>query len=170
MKKILLAILILFGLQTQAQISPCDSIRYTITSSPNSNLLQLNGVITGICPVTFPCMVSGWDWQVCDDALCYGDTNQVAYFQQFNASDTLKVCLNTTLEIDTNIYTCVQCDSLVFGTNGWVLMNMGNPTGINEFVVNKIDNRIYDLTGREISQIPLRKMYIRNNKKCIRIK
>ena len=35
-------------------------------------------------------------------------------------------------------------------------------------VVN--DNKIYDLLGREMFEAPLNKMYIKNNKKCIRIK
>ena len=71
--------------QMQAQVSPCDSISYTITSSANTNILQLNGVITGVCPVTFPCVVSDWSWAVCDDALCFSDNGQTAYFQQFNS-------------------------------------------------------------------------------------
>jgi hypothetical protein len=69
MKKLLLVLLVLLGLQIQAQVSPCDSISYTITSSSNNTVLQLNGVITGVCPVNFPCVVSNWSWSVCDYAL-----------------------------------------------------------------------------------------------------
>jgi hypothetical protein len=171
MKRILLVLLVLLGLQTQAQISPCDSISYTITTSPNSNLLQLNGVISGICPVNFPCVVSDWDWQVCDDALCFADTGQTTIWNQFTTNDTLKVCLTTILNINGVTYSCMQCDSLVFGGNGWMLMNMGNPLAIKEIKNNLIlDNRMYDLLGREIFEIQLGQMYIKNNKKCITIK
>ena len=170
MKKILLAILILFGLQTQAQISPCDSVEYAITSTANNNVLQLEGWVNGTCPVTFPCVVSDYSWTICDDALCFLDTGGTVYFQQFMTTDTIKVCLTTTMTIDTMTYTCMQCDSLVFGPNGWVVMNMGNPTSITELTGGQMDGQMYDLLGREIFEITLGKMYIKNNKKCIRIK
>ena len=171
MKKILLALLVVIGLQTQAQVSPCDSISYTITSSANNNVLQLNGVITGVCPVTFPCVVQDWSWQVCDDALCFSDTGQVAYFQQFNTSDTLKVCLTTIVNYMGATYSCMsQCDSLVFGPNGWMFMHMGNPVGIKELELNtNMDNKIYDLLGREVTDINIGVMYIRHNRKYIRL-
>ena len=165
MKKLLLAVLVLIGLQTQAQINPCDSVEYAITSTPNNNVLQLEAWVNGTCPVTFPCIVSDYSWQVCDDNLCYGDTGTTVYFQQFMTNDTIKVCLTTTMTIDTMTYTCMQCDSLVFGPNGWMLMNMGNPLSINELTLEIINrNKIYDLLGRELSEIPVGTMYIRNNK------
>ena len=172
MKKILILLLVLLGLQAQAQVSPCDSISYTITSSTNTNLLQLDGVITGVCPINFPCVVSDWSWQVCDDALCFSGNGQTASFQQFNVYDTLKVCLTTIVDYMGATYSCMsQCDSLVFGANGWMLMNMGNPTGINELEINAIGSKkIYDLQGRELNEIPAGVMYIRNNKLYIKTK
>ena len=166
MKRILLAVLVLIGLQTQAQVSPCDSISYTITSSANTNILQLDGVISGVCPVNFPCVVQDWSWTVCDDALCFFDNGQTAYFQQFNTSDTLKVCLTTIIDYMGATYSCLeQCDSLVFGPNGWMLMNMGNPLAINDLQLNIInDGKMYDMLGRELFEIPVGTMYIRNNK------
>ena len=166
MKKLLLALLVTFGLQTQAQVSPCDSISYTITSSPNNMVLQLNGVITGVCPVTFPCVVQDWSWTVCDDALCFSGNGQTAYFQQFNAYDTLKVCLTTIIDYMGATYSCLeQCDTLVFGPNGWMKMGMGNPLAINELQLNTInDNKIYDMLGRELNEVPSGTMYIRNQK------
>ena len=165
MKKLLLAVLVLIGLQTQAQINPCDSVEYAITSTPNNNVLQLEAWVNGTCPVTFPCIVSDYSWQVCDDNLCYGDTGTTVYFQQFMTNDTIKVCLTTTMTIDTMTYTCMQCDSLVFGPNGWMLMNMGNPLAINDLQLNTInDGRMYDMLGRELFEVPVGTMYIRNNK------
>ena len=171
MKKVLLALLVSLGLQTQAQISPCDSVEYAITSTVNNNVLQLEAWVNGTCPVNFPCIVSNYSWTVCDDNLCYGDTGTTVYFQQFMTTDTIKVCLTTDMTIDTMTYTCMQCDSLVFGPNGWMLMSMGNPTGINELQFTwEDDGKIYDLIGRELKEVPVGTMYIRNNKKYIRIK
>jgi len=165
MKRILLAVLVLIGLQTQAQINPCDSVEYAITSTANTNVLQLEAWVNGTCPVNFPCIVSDYSWTICDDALCFSDTGTTVYFQQFMTNDTIKVCLTTTMTIDTMTYTCMQCDSLVFGPNGWMLMNMGNPLAINDLQLNIInDGRMYDLLGRELNEIPVGTMYIRNNK------
>ena len=172
MKKILLAVLVSLGLNTaQAQISPCDSVEYAITSQNFNNVLQLEAWVNGTCPVNFPCVVSDYLWTVCDDNLCFSDTGTTVYFQQFMTTDTIKVCLTTDMTIDTMTYTCMQCDSLVFGPNGWMLMNMGNPTGINELQFTwEDDGKVYDLIGREVTQIQIGQMYIRNNKKYIRVK
>ena len=160
------AIMLTIAIPATAQVSPCDSISYTITSSANTNILQLDGVITGVCPVNFPCVVQDWSWTVCDDALCFSGNGQTAYFQQFNSYDTLKVCLIATITYMGATYACLeQCDSLVFGPNGWMLMNMGNPLAINELQLNTIsDYKIYDLLGRELTEVPLGTMYIRNQK------
>jgi hypothetical protein len=171
MKKVLLALLVSLGLQTQAQINPCDSVEYAITSTANTNLLQLEAWVNGTCPVNFPCIVSNYSWTVCDDNLCYGDTGTTVYFQQFMTTDTIKVCLTTDMTIDTMTYTCMQCDSLVFGPNGWMLMSMGNPTAINELQFTwEDDGIIYDLMGRKVIELQVGQMYIRNNKKYIRVK
>ena len=45
------------------------------------------------------------------------------------------------------------------------------PTSINELTLNKInDNKMYDLMGREVTKLNPGQMYIRNNKKYIRVK
>ena len=168
-KSLLLVLLVALGLQTEAQITPCDSISYTITSSANTNVLQLDGVIAS----GFPGIVLGWEWQVCDDQMCYTvDSNQTAFFAQFNTTDTLKACLITMLDINGATYACTQCDSLVFGPNGWMLMNMGAPLAIQETVVEQINyNKIYDLLGREwtcsFANLP-KGLYIINNRKILK--
>ena len=86
MKRILVVLLVALGLQTQAQINPCDSIEYAITSTANTNLLQMEGWVNGICPVNFPCVVDDWNWSVCANGLCYADTGATVYFQQFMPS------------------------------------------------------------------------------------
>ena len=171
MKKVLLVLLVSLGLKTQAQVVPCDSIEYAITPQNFNNVLQLEGWVNGICPVNFPCVVSDWTWTVCDDNLCYSDTGQTVYFQQFMTTDTIKVCLTTFGDLNGITFTCMQCDSLVYGPNGWMVMNMGNPTGITEVdLYSKKCLKMFDLLGRELTEAPIGTMYIRNNKKYIRVK
>ena len=169
MKRLLLALLVVLGLQTQAQVLPCDSISYTILSGSGGNTtLQLNGILAP----GFPGIVLMWEWQVCDDASCFADTNQIATFNQFTTTDTLKVCLTTMLEMNNAWYTCMQCDSLIYGPAGWMMMNMGNPTGIG-FVIEEdgvrwYSDKTYDMLGRELFYIPTGTMYIQNRKLYIK--
>jgi hypothetical protein len=68
---------------------------------------------------------------------------------------------------------CNHCDSLVydFMTDTWVLMNMGNPVGIEELMKNEGAYRTtYDLMGRKVINPTKGVMYIRNNKKYIILK
>ena len=167
MKKLLLVLLVLLGLQTQAQITPCDSVEYTYLSGSGGNTtIQLNGVINGVCPINFACTVIDWEWQVCDAILCFSDTGQTVIFSQFNITDTIKVCLTTILDINNTWLTCIQCDSLVYGPNGW--MKMGVLTSIKEIEAAVEDNRTYDLLGREIFEIQKGTIYIKNRKKYIK--
>ena len=168
MKKLLLVLLVLLGLQTQAQIYPCDSVKYIYLSGSGGNTtIQLNGTISGVCPINFPCTVVNWEWQICDANLSFSDTGQAVTFNQFNATDTIKVCLITILDINNTWWTCIQCDSLVYGPNGW--MKMGVLTSIKEVEMNIVkDNKMYDLLGREIFEIPKGTMYIKNRKKYIK--
>ena len=161
-----LVILTLWSTKTQAQVSPCDSISYTILSGSGGNTtLQLNGILAS----GFPGTMLMWEWQVCDDTSCFADTNQIATFNQFTTTDTLKVCLTTLIMSNNMIYTCVQCDSLVYGPAGWMMMNMGNPLSISELETNPFsDNKMYDMLGRELFYIPTGTMYIQNRKLYIR--
>ena len=163
MKKLLLILLIaLLGLQTKAQIVPCDSIGYTFQSNWGSTSLMLYG--TANIPGTID-----WSWQVCNTSLCYSDTGASATFNQLTAQDTLKVCYLVFLDINGITWTCQDCDSLIYDWSlGWILMNMGNPLAIEELKQNTIDNKTYDLLGREIFEIPRGTIYIKNRKKFIR--
>ena len=161
-----LVILTLWSTKTQAQMIVCDSVGYTVLSGSGGNTtLQLNGTITPGLQGT----VLMWEWQVCDDALCFADTNQIAIFNQFTIADTLKVCLTTMIMVNNMIYTCVQCDSLIYGPAGWMMMNMGNPTTITELELNTNNGgKMYDMLGRELFYIPNGTMYIQNRKIYIR--
>jgi len=162
MKRILLVLLVLFGLQTQAQINYCDSISYTVVQGT-----QTLTTIGDASP--FINMVDSivWSWQACNATMCYGGAGDTATFTNILPTDTVKVCYDAYIYYDSSIYICSQCDSLVYDANSysWVLLNMGNPTGISELIINKInDNKIYDLLGRELIEAPRGVMYIRNNR------
>ena len=85
MKKIILTLLILLGLQTQAQINYCDSVGYS-TLSNGGNL-----IVQGYSISQIPGVVS-WTWLVCNTSLCFSDSGSTATFNQVVATDTLKVC------------------------------------------------------------------------------
>jgi hypothetical protein len=165
MRKIFLILLILFGLKTQAQVVFCDSISYATSSTINYPF-----GVTGSIP-TIPGTVT-WTWTVCNSNMCYSSNGASAYFGQVSLTDTLKVCYNVLIDINGFTYTCTGCDSLVYNPNSYQWEKVAaQPLGVVELessVVN--DNRMYDLLGREIFEIPLGKMYIKNNRKCIRIK
>ena len=163
MKKILLILLILLGIKTQAQVFYCDSISYETSSTINFPL-----GLSGVAP-NFPGTVT-WNWTVCDANLCYSDVGPNAYFGQVSTTDTLKVCYDAIIDVNGFTYTCTGCDTLVYNLNTyqWEAM-MGQPTTIEEVRQSAVDNsKIYDLLGRELESIPIGKMYIRNNKMYMR--
>ena len=167
MKRILLALLVVIGLQAQSQISYCDSISYTTSSTMSYPFIAIGDASP------FINMVDSieWSWSVCNSTMCYSSSGTTASFGQVLTTDTLKVCYDAYIYLMGATYICTSCDSLVYDGNSWVLMNMGNPTGVNELIVNKInDNKIYDLLGRELTEVPVGVMYIRNQKKYIRTK
>ena len=168
MKRLLLALLVVIGLQTQAQVSWCDSLSYAAV--PGTQLLTLVGNSS-----LSPNMVDSitWSWAVCDTNMCYSSVGDTAYFQMIQTTDTVKVCYDAYIYFMGATYVCTQCDSMVYDgfSYSWVLMNMGNPTGIKELTLESInDNKMYDLLGRELTEVPVGVMYIRNQKKYMRIR
>ena len=164
MKKLLLALLVLFGLQTKAQINYCDSISYTTTSTLNYPF-----IVTGAANI--PGTVT-WNWTVCNTNLCFSSSGANASFGQVSLTDTLKVCYDVLIDINGFTYTCSGCDSLVYNPNSYQWEKISaQPLGIAELELNATtNNKMHDLLGREMFKIPLGKMYIKNNTKCIRIK
>ena len=162
MKKLLLALLVLLGLQTKAQINYCDSISYTTSSTLNYPF-----VVSGVANI--PGTVT-WDWSVCNANLCYSGSGQNASFGQVSLTDTLKVCYDVLIDINGFTYTCTSCDSLVYNPNSYQWEPMvAQPLGIVELKSNIInDNKMYDLLGREIFEVPIGAVYIKNRKKYIR--
>ena len=168
MKKLILTLFLAIGtLFTQAQVNWCDSLSYTAV--PGTQLLTLVGN-TSLSPNMVDSIT--WSWAVCDTNMCYSSVGDTAYFQMIQTTDTVKVCYDAFVYFDTMTYVCTQCDSLVYDgfSYSWVLMNMGNPTSIKELIDSQMGGRMYDLLGREVTNPQIGQMYIRNNKKYIRIK
>ena len=152
--------------QTQIQIN-CDSITYWTDQSQGFNIgLDTTGIVHNLDSIEV------W-WQVCTNGLCYSGDGMYDYFPQVTTSDTLKVSYDVYIyENGVMVEVCQREDWLVFDQNSfsWVLLNT-IPTSINEITSNSInDNRIYDMLGREVNDVVLGTMYIRNGKKYIQIK
>ena len=164
MKKILLVLLVLFGLQTQAQQATpyfcCDSITYWTDQSQGFNIgLDTSNIVHNPDSITVY-------WGVCTNGMCYAGDGITDYFPQVTVYDTLKVGYDVYLYENGVAEVCSVEEWLVFNQNSfsWVLLNM-LPTSINELTFNRInDGKIYDLLGKELSEIPVGKLYIRNQK------
>ena len=168
MKKLILTLFLAIGtLFTQAQVNWCDSLSYTAV--PGTQLLTLVGNSS-----LSPNMVDSitWSWAVCDTNMCYSSVGDTAYFQMIQPTDTVKVCYDAYIYFMGATYVCTDCDSLVYDgfSYSWILLNMGNPTSITELISGQMGGQMYDLLGRELTEVPVGVMYIRNNKKYIRIK
>ena len=131
MKKLLLPLLFLIGLQTQAQINWCDSISYqilpnqTLTVVDDPSLLAPEAMLNAIPGITNQ---QGFLWTACDMSACYGTFNN--QFPQLSVLDTVKLCYEVYV-ISTNngsIYNlpmnCQHCDYVVYNTttSTWVLV------------------------------------------------
>jgi hypothetical protein len=161
MKKLLLAVLVLFGLQTQAQQATpyfcCDSITYWTDQSQGFNVgLDTTGIVHN------PDSIEVW-WAVCANGQCYPGQGWYSYYPQITTTDTVHICYDVYLYTSNIMEVCTHCDYLIYDGNSWILFNM--TTSINELTFNKVnDNKIYDLLGRELTEIPVGKLYIRNQK------
>ena len=162
MKKILLALLVLLGLQIKAQVNWCDSISYT-TSTTINYAITVSGNSANV-----PGTVS-WTWQVCNATLCYSGSGPIANFNQVSLTDTLKVCYLATIDINGVVYTCNHCDTIVYNPNTYQWESViAQPVGIKELIGGQMDGQMYDLLGREIFEVPKGTIYIKNRKKFIK--
>ena len=163
------AIMLTIALPSKAQTaSPyfcCDSITYNIDPSQGFNIsLDTTGIVHN------PDSIEVW-WAICTNGMCYSGDGMYDYFPQVMTTDTVHVCYDVYLYEANTMELCTRCDYLIFDGSNWILFNMGNPTPITEVHLNNIiDTKMYDMLGRELTEVPVGTIYIRNNKKYIKIK
>jgi len=171
MKKILLVLLVSLGLQTQAQQPApyfcCDSITYWTDQGQGLSVgLDTSGIIHDADTIEVL-------WTVCNSTMCYAGQGMYAFFGQIVTTDTIKVCYDASITEANSIETCSRCDSLVFDQNTytWILFSMGNPTSVDELQSTwEDDGIIYDLLGKELREVPVGSIYIKNRKLYKRVK
>jgi hypothetical protein len=175
MKKLLLVLLVLLGLQTQAQWNYCDSVGYTIVPGTQ--------VLTTVSDWSYSLLVTPsnldsitWSWSVYTSTTYYSGYDNTGYdttsFPLIQPTDTVTVCYDIYIYFMGATYLCTDCDTLVYDgwSNSWMRMMMSNPTGIEELTTERVnDGKMYDLLGREITEAKIGTMYIMNNKKYIRV-
>ncbi len=165
MKKIIIILFGLIILQTQAQVSPCDSLTYWTD--------QGQGLFVGVDTALIPFSPDSIDvyWQACNTTTCYSGVGMDFFFGQILTSDTIKLCYDAYLYTTNTLEVCTHCDSLIYDGFSWILFSMSNPVSINELTFNKITyNKMYDLLGREVNELQTGVILIRNRKKYITIK
>ena len=160
------------GTQTTPITNICDSLSY-ITGSHDSLIVypfEVWGISNGINNTTD----LNWNWTICTNDFCYTTTGPYGAFTQVTYQDTIKLCYEvyafTTWNntIDTTI--CMLCDSLVWNGTEWAKMETV-VTSINELTYETInDSKTYDILGREVNEVKIGTMYIRNGKKYIRVR
>tara|TARA_R100001509_G_C4750251_1_gene176154 strand:- start:53 stop:586 length:534 start_codon:yes stop_codon:yes gene_type:complete len=172
MKRFLLTLAIAFGLTqiTQAQITMCDSnMTYTAGSQYQ---FEIAFPITGnSLPFMAPiyAITYGGQTTLGEDSCFNQPCNHVVY--NYNPTtgmpyDTITTCISYTLTDSLGyVDTLNCCFNQVWDGQAWMRMMMGNPLSINELIFNRVnDNKIYDMLGRELTEIPVGKLYIRNQK------
>ena len=165
MKKLILAVIVSLGLQTQAQPMMCDSLSYSIFPNTILTVTPSSGGLSSQVGVI------DWNFSACNDVACYiAQGNNPFSFPLINMTDTVKLCYDAFVyALDSTVTVCNYCDSVVYDFNlfTWVVMLRNTPTSINELSNKIADNKMYDLFGRELLEAPIGKMYIQNKKKYI---
>ena len=161
MKKLLIALLVSLGLQTQAQLTVCDSLSYSIYPNTILTVTPSSGGLSGQVGAI------DWNFTACNDVACYiAQGNNPFTFPLINMSDTVKLCYDAYVyALDSSVTVCSYCDSLVYNFNlfTWVILS-SNVVSVNEVLLRPVDSKSYDIMGRELYYIPNGVMYIRNQK------
>ena len=104
-----------------------------------------------------------------EDSCFGGPCTHVIYNMDY--ADTVTTCISYTLTDATagTVDTLFCCFNQVWDPVSGFWSNIGmNTAGIEELTTNStIDNRIFDIYGRELKTAPIGQMYIQNRKKYI---
>ena len=167
MKKVLLALLVVVGLQTQAQITLCDSnMTYTIGSQMQ---LEVAIPVTGnSLPMMAPlyAVTYGNGNMLAEDSCFSGPCTHMIYNYNPNGTyyDTLETCISYTVTDTMGYVDTLMCCFEQYW-NGQFWQKVFNTNGIEELTIDRVnDDKIYDLQGRELNEVPTGSMYIRRRK------
>jgi len=167
MKRILLVLLVCVGLQVQAQITYSVEGKWIPEGFSNTLYILEDGV-----KYTYYCIGSNCDSLY--NTFEAGDENALPGTNPYwFANDTLTIDYNfgniaaqyVEFECDGNILNFVESQS----SNRWIRLNTNLDdciaAGITELSSKESDDdRIFDLMGRELVEVPLGTMYIKNRK------
>ena len=175
MKQFLLTLVIAFGLTqtTQAQINYCDSTQQMTYTTGNYYVYDVALGMGGNSPnngywmapiyvwTTTPNLITG-GVDVWEDS-CFMNTCTHTVYNEYN-EDTITTCISYHYEALNITDTLEGCIEHYWNGEAWV-RSTSMTVGIEEYIVNQIaDNKIYDMLGRELTEIPVGQMYIRNQK------
>jgi len=158
MKRLLLVLLVLLGLQTQAQINMCDSV--TISGSHSQILIEINNINTVM-----------WYWETTgsNGLFTLAEDSMTNQHSVYNVNPITQISYDTLLTCaNDNGITC--CWIFIWNSMLMQWLRLGWwTTAITELETNSVsDDRTYDMLGRELFYIPTGTMYIQNRKLHIR--
>ena len=157
MKRLVLIILVLLGLQIQAQVNLCESL--TATGSQFQLTVQMNHDEEVI-------FIDHWITTASNECILGEDSVSASHhiYNFLTPYDTITTCVTHGI-LTNNPYTC--CVEWVWNGEEW--SNVEIVMAVKESdPIRKLDDKIYDLTGRELSHIPRGIVYIKNGQKFIR--
>ena len=154
--------MLLLATQIQAQ-TLCD---YTYTTGSQYQLEIAIGQTGNSLPTMAPiyAVTYGGQAMLSEDSCFSGPCTHVVYNYNMSTGmpyDTISTCISYTLT-DTSGYvdTLNCCFTQIWDGQAWMLMSI--PVGINEITNKLVNNKMYDLYGREI--IKAKGIYIQNRK------
>jgi len=157
--------MLLLATQIQAQ-TLCDSnMTYTAGSQYQ---LEIAFPVTGnSLPFMAPiyAVTYGGQDMLGEDSCFNSPCNHVVYNYNMSTGmpyDTITTCISYTVTDSLGVDTMSCCFNQVWDGQAWMLMSMGNPVGVNEITNKLINNKMYDLYGREM--LKPKGIYIQNRK------
>ena len=145
MKKLLIIILLCFNYVNAQTL--CDSLSFSVSTSSALTVIGVNSSSDS----------TNFMWGVCDNSMCYSASGDTAYFFLVNPLDTVKVCYDISPQ-----WSCTECHYVIFNGFTWQLLDL--TTHVNEVKPQLHNNKIYDLLGRELKQVPKGIIYIKNSR------
>ena len=153
--------MLLLATQIQAQ-TLCD---YTYTTGSQYQLeiaiAQTGNSLPTMAPIY--AVTYGGQMMLNEDSCFNGPCTHVVYNYNMSTGmpyDTITTCISYTVTDSLGVDTMSCCFNQVWDGQVWMLMSM--PVGINEITNKLINNKMYDLYGREI--LKPKGIYIQNRK------